>query len=368
MNLNNYPLLVDSHEDMAWNMLTFKRDYTLSSQQIRDNEKETGIPEKNGDTLLGWEDYQTANVGLVFSTLFGSPARTHEGDWDSQCYKDQNEAYKVYRKQLEVYFRLTDENPDKFRMVRNRRDLTELLSFKEVNKNSGSGPIGLIPLMEGADGIRRPQELPEWVEMGVRLIGLAWQATAYCGGTREPGPLTAEGFQLLKEMEQTGCILDFSHMDEKAVWQSLDAFSGRMMVSHANPLHFLHERNSNRFLSDDVIRAVVERKAVIGLVPYNVFLDPYWKEADGKDQITIDRYVEQIDYVCQLVGSADYVGIGTDFDGGFGRQHTPAEINTIADIPIIIPMLQEKGYSLQDIDKIFGKNWINFLMEALPAS
>lgn len=356
------PLIVDSHEDLAWNMLTFQRDYSLSSQQIRANERNTQAPEHNGDTLLGWDDYQTANVAVIFSTLFAAPIKTKEGEWDTQTYRSQEEAHYLYRAQLDTYRRLTDDRPEKFRLLCGRNDLADHLKQRE----QGSRTVGLLPLMEGADGIRSPKELPEWVEVGVRLIGLAWAGTHYSGGTREPGPLSPDGFELLRVMEDLDCTLDLSHMDELAVKQALDAFSGPLMASHINPNRLLLARRSNRFLNDDIILAIAERKGVMGLVPYNVFLDSEWKKGDDRSLVPLERYVEHIDYVCQLTGSAEYVGIGTDFDGGYGLQHVPAELNSIADLPKIRPLLEAKGYSAKDIANIFRQNWIRFLMEALP--
>ncbi len=358
--------MVDSHEDLAWNILTFGRDYTRSAEKTRLLEKDTDTPRHNNDTLLGWEEYQTANVGIIFSTLFAAPIRTREGDWDTQTYTTRQDAHRMYRTQLDTYMRLTDTYPDKFRLLRSGDDINCLLADRELVPTGKERVIGLLPLMEGADCIRNPRELPEWVDLGVRLIGLAWQATAYSGGTREPGPLTEDGIRLLQEMDSAGCVLDISHMDEKAVWQALDRFQGRVMASHVNPNHFLRARNSNRFVNDDVIRTVVERNGVMGLVPYNLFLDPEWVKNGAETRTPIQRFVEQIDYVCQLAGSAEHAAIGTDFDGGFGLQNAPLEINSIADIPIIAPMLLEKGYTNRDIENIFGENWIRFLLEALP--
>ncbi len=366
-----FPLFVDSHEDLAWNMLTFKRDYTLSSQQIRAQEKDTITPLANGDTMLGWADYQSANVGLIFSTLFAAPIDSKEGDWDIQTYRNQQEAHDQYHQQLDAYERLVDTHGNKFRSIRSKEDLRILVEdrsapFEPSNLNGGNLPIGLVTLMEGADAIRRPEELPEWVERGVYLIGPAWHATAYSGGTTEPGPLTKAGFRLLEEMEDCGCTLDLSHMDEKAVRQSLDAFNGRIIASHSNPEALLKERHSNRFLKDEFIQAIADRDGVLGVVPYNLFLDSKWEKGNDKNLVSIHRLIEQIDYVCQLLGSSRFVGIGTDFDGGFGWQDTPKELNSIADMTIILPLLEEKGYSEQDLHLLFGMNWIRFLEEALP--
>ena len=167
-------------------------------------------------------------------------------------------------------------------------------------------------------------------------------------------------------MEEYGCILDISHMDELAVLQALDRFHGPVIASHAPPLSLLKERHSNRFISDDVIRAIAERGGVIGLVTLNIFLDNYWKKGDNKNLVPLQRIVDQMDYICQILGTADHVGIGSDLDGGHGFLETPAELDTIADIKKVLPMLEEKGYSTDDIAGIYGKNWSRFILEALP--
>jgi membrane dipeptidase len=360
--------MVDSHEDIAWNMLTFGRDYRLSSLQTRQKEAGSIIPVENGDTMLGMPEYRLANMAVIFATLFAAPFRTREGDWDFLTYKDSREAHRMYMDQLDAYERLTQENPDFFRTIKDRKALSELISEHQSIENSAGQkpPIGLIYLMEGADGIREPQEAEDWYEHGVRIFGLAWHGTRYSGGTREPGPLTPEGVELVRQIEALGGILDISHMDELAVRQAFDRYHGAMIASHSNPYAPVKNRPSNRFLSDDVILQLAERGGVIGVIPYNLFLDANWEKNDPKDRVSITTYVDHIDYVCQLLGSADHVGIGTDFDGGFGYQSSPAELNTLADLGCIIPLLEKKGYTQSEIEKIFGMNWTEFMKKHLP--
>jgi len=90
-------LIVDAHEDLAWNMLTFGRDYTLSAAETRLREQGGLAPKNNGDTLLGWPEYQRGQVGIVFSTMFVAPARRQLGDWDTQVYRNYDEANARYR-------------------------------------------------------------------------------------------------------------------------------------------------------------------------------------------------------------------------------------------------------------------------------
>jgi membrane dipeptidase len=226
----------------------------------------------------------------------------------------------------------------------------------------------LVILMENAEGIRHVNELPEWWAGGVRIIGPAWAGTRFCGGTEEPGPLTKEGFALLEAMADLGFVLDISHMDPYAAMQALDSYEGRTIASHANPLALLHREDSNRFLPDNLIEAAFGRDAIIGTVPYNRFLDSNWVKGMRRDLVSIEKFAEVIDYYCQIAGDANHVGIGSDFDGGFGWQHIPHELNTIADLHLLAPLLADKGYSDEDLDGIFGKNWLTMLQSALPES
>jgi len=369
------PLLVDAHQDLAWNMLVLGRDYTRPVNETRLREQGSVIPDLMDDTLLGWPEYQRGRVAVIFSTLFASPRRHGEGDWDFHTYANIEEAHRLYQAQLDAYHRLTDEHPDQFRLLHTRRDLDEVLAKWQARADAplvGAGPrpaptpVGLCVLMEGAEGVRSPRELEEWWARGVRIIGPAWAGNRYCGGTGEPGPLTSEGYALLEAMSSLGFGLDLSHMDVKSALQALDAFPGTILASHANAARLLKGLESNRHLPDDVIRGLLERDGVIGVVPYNRFLLPGWSKSDRREAVSLQHVVAQIDTLCQMAGDALHVGLGTDFDGGFGLQSVPPELDTIADLHKLAPLLSEKGYTQADIAAIFGQNWIDRLQHILP--
>lgn len=362
-------LIVDSHEDLAWNIQTFGRDYTGSAVETRKREAGTTAPEVNGDTLLGWPEYQQGRVGVVFATLFAAPARHQYGDWDTLCYSDSAGAYELYRSQVDTYLRLVEEHPDKFRLIGAQDDLNGVLEmWQGGDTHSEDPPVGLVLLMEGAEGLRSPTELEEWWSNGVRLIGPAWAGNRYCGGTREPGVLTRDGRVLLDAMTDYGFGLDLSHMDEPAALQALDLYEGTVIATHSNALALLKGSDSNRHLTDQVIRSVYERDGVIGVVLANEFLQAGWKRSHGRKTVTLQHVVAQIDYLCQMAGDAQHVGIGTDFDGGFGLQSIPAGLDTIADLRKLEPLLYEKGYSNEDVESIMGGNWLRILRKVLPES
>lgn len=358
-------LIVDAHEDLAYNILTYGRDYTISAAETRRRERGTQIPQQNGDTLLGWPEYQQGQVAIVFSTLFAAPSRRRVDPAETQIYSTPDQAHQLYRAQLDVYHRLTDEHADKFRLIQTQNDLQAVLSHWE-DPQAEAHPVGLTVLMEGAEGIRSTDELEEWWGLGVRLIGPAWAGTRFCGGTREPGPLTKEGYALLEGMADLGFVLDLSHMDQESALQALDTYPGKIVASHANALALLKGSESNRHLPDRVIQGILERGGVIGIVPINSFLLAGWKKGDARNLVSLDHIVAQIDYICQRAGDARHVGLGSDFDGGFGVQSVPAGIDTIVDFQKLIPLLADKGYTQEDIAAILSANWITLLQQCLP--
>jgi membrane dipeptidase len=167
-------------------------------------------------------------------------------------------------------------------------------------------------------------------------------------------------------MAEFGFALDLSHMDEKAVLQALDVYPGAIIASHSNAVALLKGYENNRLLSDRVIRGLLERDGVIGVVLANGFLHAEWGDNGDRQSVTLQHVVAQIDYICQLAGNARHVSLGSDFDGGFGWQSVPFEINTIADLQKLAPLLTERGYSETDIAAILGENWLDFLRRILP--
>ncbi len=360
-------LIVDAHQDLAWNMLTFSRDYTRSVKDTRRLEASSQTPLNNGDSLLGWPEYQLGQVAVIFATLFAAPIRHKLGEWDMLTYTNTNQAHSTYQVQLDAYHRLGEEHPDKFLLVQTLQDLDNVLGYWEQVKD-GDHPVGLVILMEGAEGVREPAELEQWWGQGVRLIGPAWAGTRFCGGTREPGPLTSEGFALLEGMSEYGFTLDLTHMDEQAVLQALDVYPGSLVATHSNPHALLKDADLNRFLSDRVLHGLIERDGIVGIPPYNKFLRWEWTSSEGREAISLELVVDHIDYICQLAGDARHVGIGSDFDGGFGLQSVPCEVDSIADLQKMVPLLKKRGYTESDISAIMAENWLFLLRETLPDS
>lgn len=373
-------IIIDAHEDFAYNALTFGRDYLRPAGETRRLEADTPTPQRTGHTLLGWPDYQRGQVGVIFATLFLAPRRYQGGTWDIQSFADASEARRKLENQLNFYRRLCDDHPDAFQLIYNKEDLQRILAAWEEEPAAqiepaepetepgmaGTHPVGLVMLMEGAEGIRAPEEMEEWWEMGVRMAGPVWAGTRFCGGSYEPGEFTSEGYALLEVMAGLGYTLDISHMTETAALQALDRYEGPVIASHANARALIKGVQGERHLTDLTIRRLIERGGVMGVLPYNRFLRPDWSNSDDRQMVTLRTLAAHIDHICQLAGNALHAGLGTDFDGGFGWPAVPYEIDTIADLQKLAPVLAEYGYSDESIGNILGNNWRRHLERNLP--
>lgn len=356
-------VIVDGHEDIAWSSLTFGRDYTLPAEVLRQREAGTEVPAHNGEALLGWADWLLGRVAVTFASLFAAPVRRQAGPWDILCYRDDDEAYRLYHQQLDFYRRWAEDHPEKFRLVRTMHDLDEVLAGWE-QEDLRQRRLGLVLMMEGAEALRAPEDLEEWAEQGLRLLAPCWAGTRYGGGTGEPGPLTDDGRALLEAMADLELILDVSHMDERAALEALDRYPSVVLASHTNPAVLGYSTYDNRHLSDGAIRRLAERDGVIGIVPYNGFLRKGWRRGDPR--LPLSTVVAHIDHVCQVVGDAHHVGLGSDFDGGFGLDSIPAGLDSIADLRLIGDALFACGFSQAEVEAVLGGNWLRLLRKALP--
>ena len=351
--------IVDAHLDIAYNFFNNGRDPRLPLATIRAREKK-GLP--RGIATVSFPELQKGGIGLIFGTLFVAPARRQLSFiTENVTYHDSQEAYKLALQQLDYYHRLHDES-ERIRLV---TDLNSLAEVVDSHEREESQPlIGIVPLMEGADAIREPEEAEFWWERGLRLIGLAWDDTRYAGGGwgSDSSGLTQAGYHLLEVMAELGFILDLTHMSQKATLEAIDRYEGVIIASHSNARALTSE--SQRHLNDTQIRRLGEHGGVMGVVLANSFLRRHHKKGEAKELVTLDHVVAHIDHICQIVGSADHVGIGSDFDGGFGSADIPAEMDSAADLDKIGTALRQRGYESLDISKIMSGNWLNVLHRA----
>jgi membrane dipeptidase len=263
------------------------------------------------------------------------------------------EARRTALTQLNWYRQQIDEGRINF--VTSARDLPSPDEDKPI------GPQRAILLMEGADALRSPQDVPEWFDYGLRIVGLAWRRTRMAGGTGEPGPLTDEGRALVRAFDQAGIIHDISHLADESFWQLMDLATGPVMASHSNARALVP---SDRQISDEMIRAIAARDGVIGLNLYDEFLMP--PDQYRKRPCRMDDLLAHFKHLANLLGSTKHLALGTDLDGGVGQEQIPQEIKSIAELHKIADALSACGFADEDVRGIMGQNWLRFFRRALP--
>lgn len=354
-------LIVDGHEDLAYNVLADGRDYRLSALVARAAEVGGPVPELNGLCMLGLPEWLEAGVAVVIATITAIPSSSAKPG--ELAYTDFETAHQHAIAQLDIYRDWAATHPQ-LTIITNQGQLERVLASwsPAVVAQPDQRQIGFVLLIENADVIRTPDELGYWHAQGVRLVGPAWHTNRYTGSSMEPGPLTDLGRALLREMQQLGMFLDLSHMSDEACLEALDSYAGPIVATHSNPRRLVPILRS---LPDDIIQGIVARDGMVGIMPLNWALDPESRRKT-KAEISLDVVVDAIDVVCQLSGDALHVGIGSDFDGGQGAEATPAELDTIADLPLLADALSNRGYDAGAIEAIMSGNWLRLLRQHLP--
>src|SRR6185503_19893726 len=353
-------LIIDAHLDLAWNAVQWNRNLKQSVYTIRTQESNlSGAGRGQGTVAL--PEMRKGRVAICFATLIARSTGRVEPNID---YSSPSKAYRVAQGQLAYYQTLSESG--EVRLIKNLRELNDHIlqwEYWENDTQKTQPPLGLIISMESADPILKPEQLSAWKEAGVRIIGPAHYGPGrYAGGTATELGLTPDGVTLLHEMERLSIILDLTHLSDEAFWQALEHFDGRVLASHNNCRALVpHQRQ----FDDRQIRAIIDRDGVIGAAFDNWMIRSAWvRGAKDNERVTMEHVVDHIDHVCQLAGNAEHAAIGSDLDGGFGREQSPSDLDTIADLQKVVEVLTVRGYSMEDVSLIMYGNWLRLLRKA----
>jgi membrane dipeptidase len=348
----------DGHLDLSMNAMEWNRDLTKPVPDIR--ARETGMTDKpdRGRGTVSLDAMRKGNVGLCMATQI---ARFVDTDNPLPGWHSQQQAWAMTQSQLAWY--KTMEDAGQMTQITDLASLESHLQHWEAP--GGDGRIGYILSLEGADSIINPRYLEKAWASGLRAIGPAhYGPGVYAQGTNATGSIGEKGRELLKEMEALGIILDATHLCDDSFWEALQVFRGPVWASHNNCRSLVPH---NRQYSDDQIRALLERNAVIGAAFDAWMLATGWQrgvDTPHGTNLTLEAVADHIDHVCQIAGNARHAAIGSDLDGAFGTEQCPADVDTIADLQKLPGILQRRGYSETDIAGVMGGNWIRFLREA----
>ncbi len=349
-------LIFDAHLDLAMNAMEWNRDLTWSVEEIR--AKEEGMTDKpdRGKNTVSLEAMRKGNIGICMATQI---ARYVKRDNQLPGWKSPYQAWAQTQGQLAWYRAM--EGLGEMAQITNKKELNGHLDFWNSSTKKKK-PIGYILTLEGADSILTIDQLEKSYDQGLRAIGPAhYGPGTYAHGTNSIGGIGNKGKELLKEIARLNIILDTTHLCDESFWETMKAYQGPLWASHNNCRALV---NHNRQFSDEQIIELIKRNAVIGIALDTWMMVPNWVRGKSTPKamgVTIETMVDHIDHICQLAGNALHVGIGTDLDGGFGKEQSPADIDTIADLQRLPDLLHKRGYSTKDIENIMHANFIRFL-------
>ena len=351
--------LVDAHLDLSMNAMEWNRDLRKSIHEIR--QRERGLTDKpdRGNSTVCFPELRKGNIGLVVATQIAryvSPENPLPGWHSPEQAWAQTQAQRAWYKTMEEDGELVS--------IKYWEDVEAHLQYWQSDPAEKKA-IGYILSLEGADSIITLNHLEKAYEYGLRALGPAHYGPGrYAQGTDATGFMGAKGRALLKEMENLNIILDATHLCDDSFWEAMDHFKGPVWASHNNCRALV---NHNRQFSDDQLKELIRRGAVIGGVLDAWMMVPGWirhvsvpKEMHCDLEVVIDH----LDHICQLAGNALHIGIGSDLDGAYGKEQSPYDLDTIADLQRIPDLLAKRGYTEDDILNVAHGNWLRFLKKA----
>jgi len=352
--------IIDAHLDLSMNAMEWNRDLTKPVHEIR--EREQGLTDKpdRGKAVVSLPALREGNIGLVVATQI---ARYVDPENKLPGWHSAEQAWAQTQGQL-AYYKAMEEAGEMVQ-ISNTAGLEKQIALWNDGKANDKKPIGFILSLEGADSFITIEHLETAYQYGLRAVGPAHYGPGrYANGTNAAGKMNANGLALLKKMETLNIILDATHLCDDAFWQAMDYFQGKVWASHNNCRALV---DHNRQFSDEQLKVLISRGAIIGGALDAWMMVPGWQRGISTPLSThcnLEKLIDHMDHICQLAGNTLHICIGTDLDGGFGKEQCPYDIDTIADLQKLAPLLGNRGYTGTDIENIMNGNFIRFLKTA----
>ncbi|QEK13326.1 membrane dipeptidase [Crassaminicella thermophila] len=260
--------------------------------------------------------------------------------------------------QISALYEEVDESRDKIMLCRN---------YKEIEVAIKEDKLGILLSFEGIEPLYNDLNLLRiFYELGVRIVGLTWSRRNYAADgchfnmvkEGKKGGLTSFGVELIEMAEDLGMFIDVSHLNDEGFWDVLEVSKKTIIASHSNCRKLVPVM---RNLTDEQIKAIALKNGVIGINIANKFV------ADNDNMANTKALVDHIDYIVNLVG-IKHVGFGFDFCDELRKYELPKIVNSKREsydilkghkeIKEITKELIKRGYKEEDINMIFGENFL----------
>ena len=355
-------LIFDVHLDLSLNAMEWNRDLRMSVAQLREMEAGKKEIKGQGCGTVAFPDMRRGHMGLCVATQIAGCMKPRG---PVACWESPPQAWAMTQAQR-IWYEVMEECGE-LKQIRNLAQLDEhLQKWADPEAAAARGEaIGYVLSLEGADSMVDLSYLERAWNDGLRAIGPAHYGEGrYAMGHDRVGGLKPGGRDLVKEMDRLGMILDVTHLSDDSFWEAVDLFEGTIWASHSNCRSVVPDP---RQFNDDQIKVLIERGAVLGAVFDTWMMVPGWVRGQTTPEavgVKIEHVVEHIDHICQLAGNAKHCGIGSDLDGGFGKEQSPLDLDTIADLQTLAELLRGRGYSEADVEGIMSGNFLRVLRQA----
>jgi membrane dipeptidase len=297
--------------------------------------------------VLETTEGETYNWGERHTVHHTDIPRLIDGGLDAQIFAiwiSQGTDTNYFNRGMNFYSTFSTQvalNSDKIGQAKNETEITSL---------NAAGKIAGIIGVEGGHTIQNSiDKLKSFYNIGARYLTITWNnstdwAVSNSDSRSKTVGLSDFGKQVIRTMDTLGMLVDVAHTGIKTISDILTVTKNPIIDSHCGVYNLrAHTRN----LTDDQIKAIAAGGGVMGVVFYPSFI-----VTSGK--CTIDDVVKHIDYIKNLVG-VDYIAIGSDFDG---IETVPVGLEDVSKFPNLTQALLKKGYSVQDVRKILGENFM----------
>lgn len=228
------------------------------------------------------------------------------------------------------------------------------LTAADIVKNKKRHKLSLVMGIENGYPIGKDlSKLKDFYDLGTRIVTLSHNYdNDICDASRYPQNtwcgLSPFGKELVKEMNRLGVIVDCSHASTSTLYDCLELSTAPVICSHSCVYAIKdHPRN----LTDDEIRAIAAKGGVIQVTTGRWALS--WLPSP---EVNIGVFCDHVEYIRNLVG-VEYVGIGTDFDGGGGMK----ELEDASKMKFITVELMRRGWTDHELELFWGGNFLRVM-------
>lgn len=341
LDIHRKSIVVDTHNDTIGDLIKGAPPPYLGSQfrGYREFSLKRTLGEKSAEGQIDLPRIKEGGVDCMFfaqcvsSPLYRAPLRR-------------------FLQMLDVFYSEVETNSDGIALA---------TTYQEVMDAVKGDKVAAILSIEGG----RPLEgdisvLRMLYKLGVRAVTLTHFPRNELGdGSRDNSGshLTDFGAIVVEEMNRLGMVVDVSHINETGFWDVLEKTKGPVIASHSNCKALCdHHRN----LTDEQIEALAKNGGVMSLSYCGELIKKgvEFGSPESLKKVRLEDWLDHLDHVVDLIGT-DYIGLGSDFDGGCGFPG----MEDITNVPNITRGLVSRGYSDDDIEKILGGNVLRLIKD-----